>query len=194
MNHHTKIPATAFILIGGESKRFGSPKWAATIDGQRMIDRTWELCDIFENRFVIGKQKPESISYPFIQDELEIQSPINGIYSALNHSDSDSDWNLMISCDLPLMTKNIIYKLWKTTDKNSDAIVPFVSGYVQATCAFYHKRILPQIPQQIENGDLSLQGLLNCINTETVNMNLNENEFTNMNTPDDHERMVLEIK
>jgi len=25
-------------------------------------------------------------------------------------------------------------------------------------------------------------------------MNLNENEFTNMNTPDDHERMVLEIK
>ncbi|MBT3479717.1 MAG: hypothetical protein HN665_00975, partial [Candidatus Marinimicrobia bacterium] len=64
----------------------------------------------------------------------------------------------------------------------------------QATCAFYHKRILPQIPQQIENGDLSLQGLLNCINTETVNMNLNENEFTNMNTPDDHERMVLEIK
>jgi len=192
MNHHTKIPATAFILIGGESKRFGSPKWAATIDGQRMIDRTWELCDIFENRFVIGKQKPESISYPIISDELEIQTPINGIYSALNHS--DSDWNLMISCDLPLMTKNIIYKLWKTTDKNSDAIVPFVSGYVQATCAFYHKRILPQIPQQIENGDLSLQGLLNCINTETVNMNLNENEFTNMNTPDDHERMVLEIK
>ena len=192
MNHHTKIPATAFILIGGESKRFGSPKWAATIDGQRMIDRTWELCDIFENRFVIGKQKPESISYPIISDELEIQTPINGIYSALNHS--DSDWNFMISCDLPLMTKNIIYKLWKTTDKNSDAIVPFVSGYVQATCAFYHKRILPQIPQQIENGDLSLQGLLNCINTETVNMNLNENEFTNMNTPDDHERMVLEIK
>ena len=192
MNHHTKIPATAFILIGGESKRFGSPKWAATIDGQRMIDRTWELCDIFENRFVIGKQKPESISYPIISDELEIQTPINGIYSALNHS--DSDWNFMISCDLPLMTKNIIYKLWETTDKNSDAIVPFVSGYVQATCAFYHKRILPQIPQQIENGDLSLQGLLNCINTETVNMNLNENEFTNMNTPDDHERMVLEIK
>ena len=190
------IKATAFVLMGGKSKRFGSPKWTATIDGQTILDRTWNLCDNFENRFVAGKKKPDSISYPFIQDELEIQSPINGIYSALNHSDSDSDsdWNLMISCDLPLMTKNIIYKLWKTTDKNSDAIVPFVSGYVQATCAFYHKRILPQIPQQIENGDLSLQGLLNCINTETVNMNLNENEFTNMNTPDDHERMVLEIK
>jgi hypothetical protein len=33
MNKPTKIPATAYILIGGESKRFGSLKWQTTITG-----------------------------------------------------------------------------------------------------------------------------------------------------------------
>ncbi|MEO2185585.1 MAG: molybdenum cofactor guanylyltransferase, partial [bacterium] len=152
------IKATAFILIGGKSKRFGSPKWAATIDRQTILDQTWDLCDNFENRFVAGKKKPDSISYPFVKDELEIQSPINGIYSALNHS--DSDWNFIISCDLPLMTNEIIQSIWKSGKHNADAIVPMVNDYFQLTCAFYHKRILKQIQRQIEDGDLSLHGLL----------------------------------
>ena len=185
------IKATAFILIGGKSKRFGSPKWAATIDGQTILDRTWNLCNNFENRFVVGK-KPDSISYPFIKDELEIQSPINGIYSALNHS--DSDWNFIISCDLPLMTNEIMQSIWKSGKHNRDTIVPMVSDYFQPTCAFYHKRILAQILRQIEKGDLSIHGLLNSINTETVNMDLNEKGFTNMNTRADHESLIRKGK
>ena len=192
MNHHTKIPATAFILIGGESKRFGSPKWAATIDGQRMIDRTWELCDIFENRFVVGKEKPNAISYPFIEDELDIQSPINGIYSALNHS--KSDWNFIISCDLPLMKNEIIQSIWITGNHKTDALVPMVKNYLQPTCGFYHKRILKLILQQIKTDDLSLHGLLNSINTETVNLDLNEKEFTNMNTAADYDGLLRKEK
>ncbi|MEO2186651.1 MAG: NTP transferase domain-containing protein, partial [bacterium] len=98
--------ARAFILIGGQSKRVGSPKWEATINGRSILDRIWGACNGFENRYVIGKEKPDSISYPFIKDELDIQAPINGLYTALNYS--NSDWNFIISCDLPLMTTEII--------------------------------------------------------------------------------------
>jgi len=186
------IKATAFILMGGESKRFGSPKWQSAIDGVQLIDYTWELCQLFKNRFVIGKQKPESMAYPFISDELDFQSPINGIYSALNHS--GSDWNFIISCDLPLMTNEIIQSIWRSGKHNADAIVPMVNDYFQPTCAFYHKRILDQILRRIETGDLSIQGLLNSINTGTVNMDLNEKEFTNMNTQEDYEIVIRNIK
>ncbi|MBT6782697.1 MAG: NTP transferase domain-containing protein, partial [Candidatus Marinimicrobia bacterium] len=51
------IKATAFILIGGKSERFGSPKWKATISGQSVLDRIWNSCDSFEKRYVIGKEK-----------------------------------------------------------------------------------------------------------------------------------------
>ena len=184
------IKASTFILIGGESKRFGSPKWQASFNGKTVLDHIWNVCDSFENRFVIGKEKPKSISYPFIQDELDIQSPINGIYSALNHS--NSDWNFIISCDLPLMTKKIIQSIWTSCNDGADAIVPMVKDYLQPTCTFYHKRILKQITPQIENGDLSLHGLLNSINTKTVNMDNKEKEFTNMNTQEDYEKIVRE--
>ena len=186
------LKTNAFILIGGESKRFGSPKWEAIIDGIKLIDRTWNLCDIFENRFVVGKEKPNAISYPFIEDELDIQSPINGIYSALNHS--KSDWNFIISCDLPLMTNEIIQSLWITGNHKTDALVPMVKNYLQPTCGFYHKRILKLILQQIKTDDLSLHGLLNSINTETVNLDLNEKEFTNMNTAADYDGLLRKDK
>jgi molybdopterin-guanine dinucleotide biosynthesis protein A len=192
MNQPTKIPATATILIGGESKRFGSPKWAASFNGKTVLDHIWNACDCFENRVVLGKKKPESMAYPFIQDELDIRSSLNGIYSALNQS--DSDWNFIISCDLPLMTMEIIKLIWESANDNGDAIVPKVNDFLQPTCAFYHKRILTQILKQIETGDLSLHGLLNSINTKTVFMDENEKEFTNMNTRDDYEKILLERK
>ena len=177
------IKATAFILIGGNSERFGSPKWKATISGQSVLDRIWNSCDSFEKRYMIGKEKPDSISYHFFKDELDIQAPINGLYTALNYS--NSDWNFIISCDLPLMTTEIIQSLWTLGNHDADAIVPMVNDYFQLTCAFYHKRILKQIPRQIEEGDLSLHGLLNSIKMEMVIMDDNENEFTNMNTVED---------
>ena len=68
MNKPTKIPATAYILIGGESKRFGSLKWQTTINGQTILDRIWDACNGIGNRYVLGKKKPDSIFYPFIKD------------------------------------------------------------------------------------------------------------------------------
>jgi len=82
MNKLSKIPATAFILIGGKSKRFGSLKWQTTLNGKTILERIWDACDGIGNRYVIGKKKPDSISYPFIKDELEINAPINGLYTA----------------------------------------------------------------------------------------------------------------
>ena len=40
MQSSTKINANAYVLIGGSSKRFGSPKWAAKLNGVRLIDHT----------------------------------------------------------------------------------------------------------------------------------------------------------
>ena len=49
MQSSTKINANAYVLIGGSSKRFGSPKWEAKLNGVRLIDHTWEICKIFES-------------------------------------------------------------------------------------------------------------------------------------------------
>lgn len=187
MNQPIIIPATATILIGGESRRFGSPKWEAIIDGIKLIDRTWDSCEIFENRFVVGKEKPDSISYSFIKDELDLQAPINGIYTALKYS--KTDWAFLLSCDLPLIDSKVFEKLWESKSENCDAVVPFSNDKIQVTCGFYHKRVLSTLESEIEKKNYSIFKLLEKLNTTYIKFG-NDNRFTNMNTQNDLDKIA----
>ena len=182
MNQPTKIPATATILIGGESKRFGSPKWQATINGRSILDRIWGVCNGFENRYVIGKEKPDSISYPFIKDELDIQAPIIGLYTALKNT--KTDWILLLSCDLPLIDSKVFQKLWDSKNEKCDAVIPNANGKIQVTCGLYHKRNLEKLETEIQNGNYSLIKLLEKINSTFIDFG-DDQRLINMNTKKD---------
>ena len=182
MNKPKKIPATAYILIGGESKRFGSLKWQTTINGQTILDRIWDACDGIGNRYVIGKKKPDSISYPFIKDELEINAPINGLYTALKYS--RTDWILLLSCDLPLIDSRVFNKLWDSKSENSDIVIPVSNDKIQVACGFYQKRIFTKLESEIHNGNYSLFKLVEKLNSYYINFGNNQS-FLNMNTKKD---------
>ncbi|MGY8763775.1 MAG: molybdenum cofactor guanylyltransferase [Fidelibacterota bacterium] len=182
MNKPKKIPATAYILIGGESKRFGSLKWQTTINGQTILDRIWDACDGIENRYVIGKENPNSISYPFIKDELEINAPINGLYTALKYS--KTDWILLLSCDLPLIGSKVFNKLWDSKSENCDIVIPVSNDKIQVACGFYQKRIFTKLESEIQNGNYSLFKLVEKLNSYYINFGDNQS-FLNMNTKKD---------
>ena len=182
MNKPKKIPATAYILIGGESKRFGSLKWQTTINGQTILDRIWDACDGIENRYVIGKENPNSIFYPFIKDELEINAPINGLYTALKYS--RTDWILLLSCDLPLIDSRVFNKLWDSKSENCDIIIPVSNDKIQVACGFYQKRIFTKLESEIQNGNYSLFKLVEKLNSYYINFGNNQS-FLNMNTKKD---------
>ena len=178
--------STAFILIGGKSERFGSPKWQAIINGQTVLDRIWNASDKIENRFVIGKEKPKYFEKPFIRDALEMNAPINGLYTALKNA--QSDWVLFLSCDLPLITPKIFEKLWKSKTDNCDIVIPKANNKTQVTCGFYHKRILPKLESEIQKKHYSLYKLLEMIETTFIDFGADD-RFINMNTKADLEKI-----
>ena len=181
MQSSTKINANAYILIGGSSKRFGSPKWEAKLNGVRLIDHTWEICKIFESCTIVGKSKNNEIKYPFLEDKVDnVQSPINGIYTALSHS--NNEWNFIISCDLPLMTSNSINKIWDNGNIESDAIVPMIKKQKHPLCAFYNRRINKIIKSQMDKGDLRVIQALELFNTSYLPIKSDDKNFFNMNT------------
>ena len=191
MNRSTKISTSAFILIGGQSKRFGYPKWKSKIGEKTLLDHIYNVCSLFDNTFIVGKKKPAEFNKPFLKDKFDFQAPINGIFSAL--SKTHSDWNFVISIDLPLMTPKLIKKIWQSGNKSKNAIVPKIGDYLQPVCAFYHRKILPQISNQIEKNELSLHALIDCIKTDYVNMDNYSKQFSNMNTQDDYSQISNEI-
>jgi len=181
MQSSTKINANAYVLIGGSSKRFGSPKWEAKLNGVRLIDHTWEICKIFESCTIVGKSKNNEIKYPFLEDKVDnVQSPINGIYTALSHS--NNEWNFIISCDLPLMTSNSINKIWDNGNIESDAIVPMIKKQKHPLCAFYNRRINKIIKSQMDKGDLKVIQALELFNTSYLPIKSDDKNFFNMNT------------
>ena len=97
------INASAYILIGGQSQRFGSQKWKVQIDGKPVLDHLWEKCSNFDSRWVVGKNQHIDLDKPFITDKLNMRAPFNGLFTALQHT--RSEWNLILSCDLPLITR-----------------------------------------------------------------------------------------
>ena len=191
MNRSTKISTSAFILIGGQSKRFGYPKWKSKIGEKTLLDHIYNMCSLFDDTFIIGKKKPTGFNKPFIKDKFDFQAPINGIFSAL--SKTHSDWNFVISIALPLMTPKLIKKIWQSGNKSKNAIVPKIGDYLQPVCAFYHRKVLPEISNQIEKNELSLHALIDCIKTDYVKMDNYSKQFSNMNTQDDYSRISNEI-
>ena len=184
------IQATAFILIGGKSERFGRPKWRVVIDDKIILDRIWKSCEHFRYRYVIGKSQPNRLDKPFLSDKLKFQAPINGLYTALNYA--NTDWVMLLSCDLPLIDAEIFIKLWETKDKTMDAIIPFANNRHQVTCAFYHKRVIPNVLTAIQANDYSLYKLLDNLNSTDVIFN-DDIRFWNMNTEQDFQDIVNSI-
>ena len=185
------MEATAFILIGGQSKRFGSIKWKEKINGVMILDHIWNCCKNFQSRHLIGKNNFTNHDYNYILDQLIIQSPISGVYTALNHS--KTEWNMILSCDLPLLNSNILEKICKKADKDFDAIIPYVNNKHQYTCALYNKKCLPIIKSNIDSGFYSIHNAVKQVKSSDIIFE-NEIAFLNMNTRKDYEKIKAVTK
>ena len=177
------ISASAFILIGGNSKRFGTTKWQAMINGKTVLERMWKSCDKFQERYLIGKYEYSDQKKPILKDKLEIEAPINGLYTALDHS--NTDWILLLSCDLPLIDEKILGHLWSFVKPDRNIIIPEVNKGLQPTCAFYKKSLKDIVMEQINNDSLGLIDLVRKIEYHPIDLTERSDYFLNMNTKND---------
>ena len=182
------IHASAYILIGGQSQRFGSRKWKVQIDGKPILDHLWEKCSDFGSRWVVGKDQPFELDKPFIADKLILRAPFNGLYTALHHT--QSEWNLILSCDLPLLTATVIEQLWRKKHNNSYGVIPKTKKGLEPLAGFYNRRLISLLNSKLDNEDFSLQSLIKNENFTIVTMDSDKDAFFNMNTPDDYETVV----
>ena len=175
---------SVFILIGGSSKRFGNTKWRAKINGLTVINRILQTCTIFGKTNLIGKMQPNDlIEYPFFKDVLEINAPINGLYTALKNT--TKDWILLLSCDLPLISKDILSRLVENNHTSKNIIIPKVHGKLQPTCALYNRKLKNNCFEQIKSNELSLTKFVMNHDPHTVDFSTQSDMFLNMNTKND---------
>ena len=174
----------AYILAGGQSRRFNTDKSLVQINGKTLTQIINErLSPIFNNTYIVGKEN-NFLNYNFIKDVKPVQCPLNGIVTALEHS--KNDWIFVIACDLPLVSESIVNGLYNNINPTAQIISPTIDDNLQPLCAFYHKSVLKDFNNAVEKGEYSLMKLLDQFDVTKITIpSEDEEQFLNINYQDD---------
>lgn len=183
-----KSTISGFILAGGLSTRMGSDKALLKIAGEPLLGRMINIIRPFCHRVAVSgmKEDYQVFSTEMIADLVAGIGPISGIYSSLKIS--NSEWNLLVSVDVPFLNKELLDLLILNKD-GFDCVIPKHDSGLEPLVGLYHKNALPVVDEMIKNGDYKLMNLLSKLNTRYLDCNFLIKKyprlFMNLNRPED---------
>jgi molybdopterin-guanine dinucleotide biosynthesis protein A len=170
-------PLTGILLVGGASRRFGSPKALARLDGETLAERAWrllgELCD---ERIAVGRSP--GLPFPTVDDAVAGAGPVAGIVTGLRAAAHDVA--VVVPVDMPLLTLRVLRTL---AEACRDAAVP-QSGPLPGA---YARSALPVLEDALARGELRLRDVVARLDVAVVP--IDENVLVNVNVPDDLARL-----
>src|SRR5271170_157521 len=190
-----------FILAGGQSSRRGVDKGLQEIAGERMIVRAGRLFGsvVGAAAVVVGPpEKYRGLGLRAIADNWPGCGPLGGIATALRAS--QADWNLVVACDLPYLTREWLeYLLQRARDSGEEAVVamnvtPANKRGAEPLCAMYHKGCEPALRRALEQGVRKVTDGLAELRVEVIEpaawkgFDSEGLLFKNVNTPADYEQ------
>jgi molybdopterin-guanine dinucleotide biosynthesis protein A len=169
---------TGVLLVGGASRRFGSPKALALLDGETLAERAWrtlgEACD---ERLAVGKEADAlPLPFPVADDGDELRAAIVGVAAGLRLA--PTDLCLVVPVDLPDLTPAVLDALAAAAD-GVDAAVSQTGPLPGA----YRRSALPVLERRIERGELALRDAVAELDARTVEVD--EALLRNVNVPAD---------
>ena len=170
-------------MCGGKSSRMGKDKYALLFNSIPMFKPALSTLSSFCNQILISSNTkfPEFANHTIVEDEVKEIGPMGGIYSCLKMS--KSSYNLVLACDMPLVTGELMSKLIANLKDDYDAVIPEFLGRPEPLYAIYKKSILLSIEECISKEKYALNYLLSTLNVCYVKVGEECTEFTNINTP-----------
>jgi len=167
---------TGILLVGGASRRFGSPKALAHVGGETLAERAWRvLGEICAERLAVGKTEDcLDLPFPLVDDGTPVRAPLAGVVAGLRRAGEDVAVVLPVDC--PLMTAEALLAL---ADACADAAVP-QTGPLPAAI---RRSSLPELERRLASGRLSLREALAPLDTRVVE--LDPGVLLNVNTTAD---------
>jgi molybdopterin-guanine dinucleotide biosynthesis protein A len=139
------------ILVGGQSRRFGSNKADIDLAGQTLLDRSRNVMGaaLGTSVYVIGGQDHS--------DKRPNTGPLGGIETAFELSSADAV--LVVACDMPGLTVELLQFL-ATHPSESTVVLPRVDARSHPLCARWCRSAADNITQALNEGRHSVMELL----------------------------------
>lgn len=189
------------ILAGGKSSRMGVNKSFLKLGNQTIIERITDLMKSIFKEVIIITNTPAEYAFlqlPLYEDIFKGKGPLGGIHSGLTYSKTEK--NFVSSCDIPLMTKEMIEHIlnYKT---EKPIIFCEAAGYHQPLVGVYKKEVVAEIEKILSNNDettdKSFHHFLKRVNAEIIhpkNLSFYKDEFFfNVNKKEDYEKLLKSL-
>jgi molybdopterin-guanine dinucleotide biosynthesis protein A len=181
------MEVTGIILAGGKSSRMGTDKGLQLLCWKPLIVYAIEVLSGICSNILISSSSDtyHSFGYQVVADEFPGIGPMGGIYSALRQSKTEK--NLVLSCDLPFVTSELLDFILKISDGYEVAVPWEGNRHYEPLCGFYHLSIREKINNYINKGNYKLPDLFDeiKINKLVIDKELpfnHKNLFLNINT------------
>lgn len=181
MSTHKNI--TGIILAGGKSSRMGTDKGFVMYKHQSFMDHIIEALKQVVNNIIIVSDNTDYDDFNLkrVDDIIKDSGPLAGLYSGLTHSNTQD--NLVLSCDIPLINTEILQKLVAHKDDNVDIIQLESMGKTMPLIALYKKECAQICYDLLQRNERRMSALINSLNTKTIVLDQDLEEFTlNVNT------------
>jgi molybdenum cofactor guanylyltransferase len=167
---------TGVLLVGGASRRFGSPKALARFGEKTFADIAWERLAWCDERLACGKLVDGlPLPFPVRDDDSLVRAPLAGVVAGLRAACFDVIVALPV--DLPLVTDEALQTLVSAC--TGDAAVPQAGPLPGA----YRRSALPVLGRRLRAGDLALTAAL--VELETCVIEVDPSVLANVNRPQD---------
>ncbi|MCA1980219.1 MAG: molybdenum cofactor guanylyltransferase [Calditerrivibrio sp.] len=189
------------ILAGGMSKRFGSDKSFAMINGKTFIEILLENGKKLTDDIIIVTKNRDKFRFyddvAIVEDLLPIQTPLLGILTGLYHARHDRVF--ISSVDSPLIKAEAI-KIIIESMESFDAVIPDIDGKIHPLIAAYNRSIFEKLNIFIEKGNLKVRDFLSELSIKYIKsdqflmVDPDLASFKNFNTKDELEKYKIDIQ
>jgi molybdopterin-guanine dinucleotide biosynthesis protein A len=180
------------ILCGGKSSRMQSEKGLVLYRSKPFIQHIIEaLLPISNNiQLVTNGNQYDYLGYKIVKDRIENKGPLGGIYSALFHSDSEI--NLILSCDIPLISTEILSELIQKRIVDFDITVFKDLDKVHPLIGIYSNRLLPVLEKALDESKLKMMDFISKNKHQLILIEeKNKQLFRNINSLEELKELEL---
>ena len=176
---------TGIILAGGKSSRMGTDKGMMFFEGRPMIQHILDPMAKICKRILIITSNPMygMFGFELVKDEQPDYGPVMGILSGLRRS--ESDLNLVLSCDAPFVDFDLMKRLVLNSDE-VDVVAASSSKGVHPLIAIYKRDCLSEFEQAVKENEHRLRTVVEQFKVREFKLEGKDEELLrNLNTKED---------
>ena len=169
----SKNNITGIILAGGKSSRMGTDKATLLLKEKTFIQHIIVAMKPLVNNMIIVSDNPnhEEFEIERIEDVIKDAGPLAGIYSGLQYS--KTDYNLVVSCDVPLITCEVLKQLSDNYEEGFDVIQLKSNQKTMPLTAIYKKTCEQLIKKLLDKGERRVRFAVSQFKTKTITLDYN---------------------